>query len=306
MSKVENWPVVYLIMLTFNGKHHLESCLPSVLGIRYPELRMVLVDNASSDGSHDYVKSHFPQIRVFRNSSNLGFAKANNRAVKLALKEEAKYIFLLNDDAVILDPECLQEAVRVAEKDRTIGMVGFQVTEKQAEPGPPTPLRIADKDRMDACALLIRGSLFEKIGFFDEVYFAYAEEDDFEARALRAGYRLVQLNIPVYHVGGGTSSKTPFKASYLQIRNSVRYSIKNRRWTRTFLRIFRFLDVACNPFPFSFDPLNPAHRRIRASGNLCLNFLIYLSALIWNLLFLPQTLLIKHREGKKLRERWNP
>ena len=146
----------------------------------------------------------------------------------------------------------------------------------------------------------MRASLLKAIGLLDEVYFAYAEEDDLEVRARRAGAQLRKIAVPIYHAGGATSKKFPIKASYLQMRNSIRFSIKQRSLWKTMARIGKIIDVACNPGSLFLDPKDNSHLRMRAQGHILTNLAILLCAVGWNVLFLPQTLLIRRRENRRI------
>ncbi len=302
MDQPKAFPLVYIIVITHNGKDHLESCLPSVFKTSYPRFRVMLVDNASIDGCIDYVASHFPQVKILRNHKNLGFAKGNNIAIDLALKEGAVYVVLLNDDTAVLDARWLGEAVSAAQEDCRIGMIGFSLTNTLSHEIPTISITRKKVKAIEGCALFIRSSLIYNIGKLDEIYFAYAEESDLEMRAMRAGYNLIELNTFIFHKGAGTSSKYPSKRAYLLMRNVIRYSIKNRGVIHTILKIIRILDVSCNPFPLTFDRTDSTHRGMRNRGNIFLNTLLFVHALIWNVIFLPQTLAIRHQDNLKIKK----
>ena len=92
LSKVD------IIIVNFNGMEHLPICLPSVFETDYPLFSVTLVDNDSSDGSPEWVKEQYPEVRVIRNSQNLGFGKANNIGVR---ETRSPYIAFLNSDTVV-------------------------------------------------------------------------------------------------------------------------------------------------------------------------------------------------------------
>lgn len=302
-------PSVHVIIITFNGRRHLERCLSSLRRTDYGNWRAVLVDNASSDGSAEYTAAEFPWVRVMRHGRNLGFAAGNNRAMETALADGADYVVLLNDDTMILDTRWLREAVALAEREPTTGMIGYRLLDRVPQP-PGTENReavqVSDVSRIDGCALFVRGDLLRRIGLFDEVYFAYSEEDDLQARAHRAGARLRQLDIPLYHYGGGTSRRFPLRFSYLQMRNSIRYSVKNRHPFQTFARVVKILCISTSPWPFFFDKADASHVRMRGSGNTLLNFAAFLGAVGWNLVFLPATLLARRRDDDRIRRSPEP
>lgn len=298
METLQSFPLVYVIIITFNGKHHLASCLPSVFATDYPNYKVLLVDNASIDGSTEFVRSNFPEVEVLRNEKNYGFAKGNNLAIIAALNHGADYVFLLNDDTKILDPCWLMEAVKVAENDQKIGMIGFQLTDSASMHITKELTCTRDVNAIEGCALFISSALLRNVGLFDEVYFAYAEESDLEMRAMRAGYRMIELNIPIFHLGAGTSNRYPIKRSYLIMRNVIRHSIKNRNALKTLMRIIKTFDISSNPRPFFFDRKDVTHQKIRGQSNVLLNFVLFFGAVLWNVIHLPQTLLIRYKENK--------
>lgn len=302
---VSTQPLVYVIVLTCNGLRYLEGCFSSLQRTEYENFRVILVDNASTDGSAEFTATRFPEIRVLRNSENLGFARGNNVALEHALAEDAGYVMLLNDDTVLLAPRWLATAVRTAESDPGIGMIGFRIldqlpTGETRDESPHILPMVTEIPRIDGCALFMRAALLRQIGLFDEVYFAYSEEDDLETRAQRMpGGKLVQLDVPIYHYGGGTSKKIPWRAAYLQMRNGIRYALKQRGLVSGFLRFVRCLDVCCNPWPLFLIKGDDAHRRMRGTNRLLLNFALLTAAGLWNLLHLPQTWAIRRAERKR-------
>ncbi len=144
--------------------------------------------------------------------------------------------------------------------------------------------------------MLIPMELFDRIGMFDEVYFVVGDEDDLGARTQAAGYRTVKLGVPIYHFGGGTNQTYRLRTAYLQMRNGIRFCLKNRSPMHALLRTLRIIDLACNPWPLTFDNRDAAHRRMRNSGNVVVNLLLWLRAVSWNIVRLPQT--ISHRRQR--------
>ena len=107
-------PLVWVIVITFNGRRHLDACFSSLHRTEYSNWRAMLVDNASTDGAADFTAATFPWVTIMRHGKNLGFAAGNNRAMQAALDAGARHVVLLNDDTMILDPRWLHEAVALA------------------------------------------------------------------------------------------------------------------------------------------------------------------------------------------------
>ena len=293
-------PLVYVIVITWNGSDHLEKCLPSLARTDYSNYRVLLVDNGSSDGSTARARELSPSIEVISLARNLGFAAGNNRGMAWALNHGAAYVVLLNDDTEIIDAAWLSQAVDVAQSSPHVGMVGFQIVNSLIGLPDSSAPPMTTVSHIPGCALLIKASLLERVGCFDEVYVNYFEEDDLEARAQRAGYRLVRIDARIYHRSGATSSRHPLRTQYYSIRNSIRFSIKNRSFWRTLLRCSRLVDICGNPWPISFIQHDEAHRRARGK-NLLVNLLVLVAAMVSNLARLPQTLLCGLRDEQRVK-----
>jgi len=119
-------PKVCIIVLNWNGKELLKDCLSSLFKLTdYPNYKVIVVDNGSTDGSVEYVKKNFPKADVLALDKNYGFSKGNNIGIKYALKKyRPKYILLLNNDTRIIQKDWLTKLVEIAESDEKIGIVG--------------------------------------------------------------------------------------------------------------------------------------------------------------------------------------
>jgi GT2 family glycosyltransferase len=120
------YPKVCIIILNWNGKELLKDCLSSIFKITdYPNYKVIVVDNGSTDGSVEFVKKNFPKADVLPLDKNYGFSKGNNIGIKYALKKyKPKYILLLNNDTKIIQKDWLTKIVETAESDEKIGIVG--------------------------------------------------------------------------------------------------------------------------------------------------------------------------------------
>src|SRR4030042_6977819 len=94
-------PKVFIIVLNYDGKDTIKACLDSVYKSDYPDFEIVVVDNASGDGSFEFAKNYFSGAHFIKNEKNIGFAAGNNIAIRFALEKFADYVFLLNNDAPI-------------------------------------------------------------------------------------------------------------------------------------------------------------------------------------------------------------
>ncbi len=309
-------PRVFVLILNYNGRNHLEYCLPSLCTTDYPNYELILLDNASTDGSVAFARSYFPQITIIENRDNLGWAGGNNVGIRYALERGADYIVLQNNDTKV-DPRWLSGAVQVCESNPRIGIVGFTMLQEYIQGEDPDEeqfralsaaweeLAYEPADHVSGAALFVRADVFRDVGLIDEAYFAYSEEDDLEKRAMRAGYLMVRINVPLWHYNGGFWRKQFLKSSVMALRNNIRCMLKNdtpRSIWRQIVWLFKFV---CPP-RLEYDVRIPHFRRLRPS-NFVVNNAVLLYALLWNLLLLPVTLRARYRDGRRIaqaRKRW--
>jgi hypothetical protein len=308
-SNEASFPFVCILLLNWNGKEHLEYALPSVLATDYPDYELVVIDNASTDGSVEFVRGHFPSVGLKCNRRNLQWAAANNAGIRYAIQRGAKYVALLNND-IKVDPRWLRAAVQVAEERPQVGCIGFRVFNEyrdedrdgyqfEAAINAWQEIEVTETKHIAGCALFIRTHMFEGIGFFDEVYVAYGEEDDLEKRAVQAGYQMVRVNVPLWHHSMGSWGRMPWHASRLAIRNTLRCAIKNED-LRGVLRTLRLLcNLACNP-SCGVDMTSFHYRRLRHRNYLVrCGLLTY--AILWNIVYFPQSMFMRVKEENAIR-----
>jgi len=295
-------PLVYIFVITYDGKKFLEECFSTLIEkTAYPNYKLVLVDNGSSDGSGEYVAENFPEVEILRVFPNAGYAHAANTAVQYAKEHQAEYVVLSNDDIAILDERWLSEGITLAERDDTVGIVGYAESSPTEALEVPATFEDETVEYFSGFTMLMPAKLFEAIGLFDEIYFVVGDEDDLGARAQRAGFRIARLNLPIFHHGGGTNTRFSLRTAYLGMRNGLRFCLKNRNPGHALLRACRMIDIACNPWPLTFDQEDAGHCRIRNSGNVAVNAWIYCKAVGWNLWVLPQTIRTRYREQQLIR-----
>ena len=223
-------PKVSIVILNWNGKHYLTACLKSLKNINYTNFDIMVVDNGSTDGSCQFLRSNFPDVTVLENEENLGFAEGNNVGIRGAMRTRADYILLLNNDTVV-DPLFLKELIDVAENDRQIGIVGPKVyfmdepsricfaggKRKWTTEWQHIGLEEIDKGQYNevketefiyGCVLLLKREVIEKIGMLDADYFAYVEEIDLNYRAKQAGYKIVFVpHSKIWHKVGASDAQ---------------------------------------------------------------------------------------------------
>jgi GT2 family glycosyltransferase len=297
-------PSVAIVILNWNGKHHLEQFLPSVLSSTYDNYKVVVADNASTDGSIDFLRSNFPQVEVLVLSQNFGFAKGYNEALK---RVEADYFMLLNSDVEITS-RWLQPMVALLEKDtlnaacqpKILAYKDKKMFEYAGAAGgwldafgyPFARGRVFDVCEEDSgqyntteqvfwasgAALLIRSNIFRQLGGFDEYFFAHQEEIDLCWRLQLAGYKLFCCPLSVvHHVGGGTLPRGNSKKTFLNFRNNQIMLAKNLPWSEKWWKI---------PFRMMLDQLSAVKGLISGDGGYFIAIIkAHLAFIRWCLLY---------------------
>lgn len=259
---------VAVVILNWNGKPLLEQFLPSVILSIYPNLQLIVGDNASTDGSVAFVKAHYPQIKVIENDHNYGFAEGY---AKLLEQVEADYYVLLNSD-VEVPANWIQPVIDAMEADASIAAAQPKIKwqkdkhsfEYAGAAGGYLDLhgypfcrgRLFDTVESDhgqyndqkeifwasGAALFIKSKCWRESGGLDPDFFAHMEEIDLCWRLKNLGYKIIYCpDAEVYHVGGGTlSSNNPYK-TYLNFKNNLVILQKNLpvpdAWFRIFIRM---------------------------------------------------------------------
>jgi len=310
------FPLVHIVLLNHNGKNHLEYCLPSLLATEYPNYSILLVDNGSTDGSVEYARENFPQVVIVQNEENLGWAGGNNVGIRCALERDADYIVLQNNDTRV-DPRWIAQAVRAAEADPRVGFVGFKMLQEYIQGEDPegeqfealmvawNHLEMTPTNHITGAALFVRAAVFCDVGLLDEASAFYGEEDDLEHRARRAGYKLVRINVPLWHYNGGSSREQPIKFSALAMRHNIRNMLKNETRHEIWRQLKWMVHFVCLP-RVQFDERIPHFRRLRPS-NFVVNSVILAYALLWNVTFFPSTLHARREAERRIiqtQRRW--
>jgi GT2 family glycosyltransferase len=307
-----DWPLVYVIVLNYDGGDHLEYSLPSIAATDYPNYRIVVVDNGSREDPVPRVKELCPAALAIRNASNLGWAGGNNVGIVAALEDGAEYVVLANND-VRVDPRWIRVAVGVAEREPRVGVIGFRVCEP--EPGRGSwdagfenarvswrTVELSNPRYVGGMAMFVRSELCREIGLMDEGFFAYGEENDFQIRARKAGYAVVAVNVPVWHHGQASFGKTPFRASVLQTRHSIRLLLKHGTVLEVLRRGVRHvLRRVCRCAPIHRN--GGVEERLQPRS-LALRIKIVLISVAWNLWVLPGTIRRRRHDDRLATAAW--
>ncbi len=236
---------VVTVIPSWNRRHDTLACLASLARLATPGLThgIVLVDNASTDGTVAAVRGAWPRLQIVALTRNVGFAAAVNRGLDWALAAAADWVLVLNNDTV-LDPRLLVTLVAAGEADPTVGLVtptvyyfdrpaevwpsagwrrGLTLAAFDTTAAPPTQAPY-EVDWATGCCLLVRRAVWDTVGRLDERYHFYYEDHDFCLRTRAAGWRI--LHVPrarAWHrVSASTGQGTPLQM-YLLGRASVAF-----------------------------------------------------------------------------------
>jgi GT2 family glycosyltransferase len=235
-----------VIVLNWNGKHHLDCCLRSLARQTYDDLEIILVDNGSTDGSVSYVRAHFPWVQVVALSTNQGFCAGNNVGIRAARGE---YIALLNNDTEV-DEAWAGEMVRVFEQHPTVGFCAskmllfdqrtiidsagdyYSISGAGGKRGrlEPATRYTEPAEVFGACggAAVYRRALLDDVGLLDEDFFLIFEDLDLSFRAQLKGYRCRYVPTAiVYHKVNATMGTYSHTYVYYGHRNLVLTFVKN-------------------------------------------------------------------------------
>lgn len=246
--------MISIIVVNWNSGGQISDCLRSIFDRVGQDV--IVVDNASSDDSVGYVEC-FEGVKLIRCSENLGFGKACNIGARHAKSE---YLLFLNPDAIVY-PDTLGKALGYMKEavNSDVGICGVQLINKALHVSRscarfPTPTSLfchavgLDRffpkfgyfmaewfhdstravDHVIGAFFLVRRSLFEALGGFDEQFFVYLEDLDFSYRAHKAGWRSVYLaDVQAFHAGGGTSDQVKAKRLFYSLRSRLLYTFKH-------------------------------------------------------------------------------
>ncbi len=228
-------PLLSISIVNYNAKERLLECLESLQDITIPHPEIIVVDNASQDGSPEMVQVRFPDVILIENDYNAGFIRANNQGLR---RSSGKYILSLNNDTIV-PPGSLEKLIAVLEDHGQYGAVGGKLISPggdfqwQCRRSFPTPLvaltyflrlgkifpRIAlfnryvltdhdpdkslDVEAISGACFMVRREVLEQTGGMDESYFMYGDDLDWSYRIVRLGWKIRYCaEAPIIHYGG--------------------------------------------------------------------------------------------------------
>lgn len=224
-----------VVIVSYNVRLLLEDCLRSVeKALEGIEGEIYVVDNNSTDDSIGYLQPRFPKVKFIANKENLGFARANNQAIR---QSEAEYVLLLNPDTVVYE-NTLRESLAFMDIHPEAGGVGVRMLTRDGEAAPesrravPTPwiafLKMIGKSKkyymshlpwdkpgqievISGAYCMLRHKALDQIGLLDEDFFMYGEDIDLSYRLLKGGWQNWYLPLDIIHYKGESTQKSSFR-----------------------------------------------------------------------------------------------
>ena len=253
-------PAVTVVVVGYNEKHLLEACFRSLRTIEYSPLRVIYVDNASTDDSLDWTRSHFPDVLAMSSGGNVGYCGGNNAGIRRALDDGADFVLILNPDTVVCNPGFMTVLVDYMTARPRVGKVGPKVwLRRYGEPqntilgwpsilgsarslvgsailGPPPPKSAAVTEptpvpSLNGCCLLVRSEALRDVGLYDDGFWCYMDEVDWDWQAERKGWQRHYVPVEsIIHLQKVVGYDFASRANYYMKRNTALWYAKNGRW----------------------------------------------------------------------------
>lgn len=307
--------LVSIVIVNWNGKHFLEKCFSSLYVQKYRNFEVIFVDNASRDGSVEWVKKKYPKTKIAVNDKNLGFAEANNIGYGVS---KGEYVLFLNNDTEVTT-QFLVELINVLESDlriagaqsrillmddpKRLDSVGAFLTSSGflyhygiAKPDSLQYRKQINLYSAKGACMMFKREVLEKVKvdgeIFDNRYFAYFEETDLCHRVWLAGYKIVFApKSVIYHKMGGTSTRMDnVFIQYHSFKNRINSYLKNLGPSE-FLKIMPTHLFLCEMFA--------VYALIRFKLRL---FLVIQKAILWNVKEISITLSKRRYIQNKIRK----
>ena len=233
-----------IIIVSYKVKYYLEQCLLSVRrAVEGIDAEVIVIDNHSEDGTVDYISTRFPEIKVIASTNNLGFSKANNKAIR---QSKGDYVLLLNPDTVVGE-DVLRRCVQFMDEHERAGGLGVRMLQangsdaRESRRGLPTPMTsfykmtglckrfpqnkvfgkyymgylswdVAAKIEVISGAFcMLRRQTLNEVGLLDEDFFMYGEDIDLSFRILKGEWENWYLPLKILHYKGESTQKTHFR-----------------------------------------------------------------------------------------------
>ncbi len=246
---------ISIVIVNYNGKHLLKECFESLQNLIYDNYEIILVDNNSTDGSIQFIESHYPLTKILKLEKNFGFAYPNNLGAQIG---NGDFILFLNNDTIV-KPDSVKELVKVFYDDPQIGIAQSLLLHQNGEVDSSGDFidkngvsfsshekftQIREILSAKAASMMIKKDLYFKLNGFDEQFYATFEDVDIGWRCWILGYKVVLVpSSIVYHKGGETINKIKNSISFHGYKNQLVMRLTNFETTRALSSTLNFLVI---------------------------------------------------------------
>ena len=264
-----------VVIVNYNVKYHLEQCLRSVQRASEGlEVDIWVVDNASTDGSLEYLVPLFPDVHFIGNKENVGFSRANNQAIR---ESKSEYVLLLNPDTIVAE-DTLKGCIEFLDAHPKVGATGVRMLNAdgtfapESRRGLPTPftsfckmtglaslfpksktfgkyyMKYLDADEANPIDIIsgafnmLRRKALDEVGLLDEDFFMYGEDIDLSYRMLLGGWQNYYLPYNILHYKGESTQKSSFR--YVHVFYNAMLIFFNKHFGRRYLLIGYIIRLA--------------------------------------------------------------
>ena len=239
------YPKICVLILSFNGKHMLTESISSYLQNDYPNFEVAIMDNGSTDGTFDFIKSNFPSVKIYRNEENLGYSGGFNFGLDLIFNQDYDYALISNND-VKAHNRVISELVKVSQLNKKIGFVTgkvyyydkpniLQTVGKKEDPLRWNGGHIGNKEEdigqydniceryfADDIFMLINKTVYKETGGYNTTFFLQSEEYDWQARAKKLGFIIMYTPYAkIWHKESMTIGRDSALKAYYDARNPM-------------------------------------------------------------------------------------
>ncbi len=250
---------ISVVIVSYNSRDYIDACIASLQRTLPPNAEIVIVDNASPDGTADYIAAHHPSVKLIAHTDNAGFAVGNNLAVAHA---RGKYIVFINPDTTVeagwLEPMIdvleqasnvglvtpkillMQNPERVNTCGNTVHLTGLTLCRGVGAPSDAPALDyVTEVNAISGAAFVMRRALYEALGGFDGLLFMYMEDTDLSLRARQMGYKcLYTPHSVIYH---DYQLRFGSRKTFYQERNRYIMLLKLLHWRTLALLVPAFI-----------------------------------------------------------------